>query len=393
MPNKSSFLEARAVTTGPLHHFFGYYDKLQWDATGRYLLSLETSFIDRSPKPTDLITIGMIDLESENEFHPLAQTRAWCWQQGTMLQWIPTVSETQIIYNDRISDRFVSIILDVKTKEKRTLPRPIYTISNDGKSALSLNFSRNAITRPGYGYNGLKDHFEDELHPADDGVYLMDLETGNHELIVSIDSVANYEPDETMSGAKHWVNHILFGPDDKRFFFLHRWKRQEGGFFTRAYTANPDGSELYLLPIEHGSHFIWYDNNRILIWAHTKEHGSKYYICTDQTDEVEVMGEGILPRNGHCTVSPDGRWILTDEYPDSDNKRPLILYNPFSETRIDIGSFFSPPELTGELRCDLHPRWSRDGNYVCIDSVHEISTIGKPSRQMYVLKVSSIVAK
>lgn len=303
-----------------------------------------------------------------------------------MLQWVPAVSDTRIIYNDRISDRFVSIILDVKTGARRTLPRPVYTISNDGKSALSLNFSRNAITRPGYGYNGLKDQFEDESHPAEDGVYLMNLETGNHELIVSIDRVANYEPDETMSDAKHWVNHILFSPDDKRFFFLHRWKRKEGGFHTRAYTANPDGSELYLLPIEHGSHFIWYDNNRILIWAHTKERGSKYYLCTDQTGEVEVMGEGILTKNGHCTVSPDGRWVLTDEYPGSDNKRPLILYNPASETRVDIGRFLSPPELTGELRCDLHPRWSRDGNYVCIDSAHE------GTRQMYVLDVSSIVS-
>jgi hypothetical protein len=27
----------RAVTSGPWHHSFGYYDKTPWDSTGRYL--------------------------------------------------------------------------------------------------------------------------------------------------------------------------------------------------------------------------------------------------------------------------------------------------------------------------------------------------------------------
>ena len=31
-------LTAKAVTKGPKHHFFGYYDKTPWDKTGRYLL-------------------------------------------------------------------------------------------------------------------------------------------------------------------------------------------------------------------------------------------------------------------------------------------------------------------------------------------------------------------
>ena len=31
---------ARALTQGPGHHFFGYYDKCPWDLSGRYLLDL-----------------------------------------------------------------------------------------------------------------------------------------------------------------------------------------------------------------------------------------------------------------------------------------------------------------------------------------------------------------
>ncbi|MBC7289368.1 MAG: hypothetical protein H5T86_15270, partial [Armatimonadetes bacterium] len=50
-----------------------------------------------------------------------------------------------------------------------------------------------------------------------------------------------------------------------------------------------------------------------------------------------------------------------------------------------IGRFFSPPELSGEIRCDLHPRWNRAGDKVCIDSAHT------GVRQMYVLDVADIV--
>lgn len=67
--------------------------------------------------------------------------------------------------------------------------------------------------------------------------------------------------------------------------------------------------------------------------------------------------------------------------------RRLILYNVQERRRVDIGRFFAPKELDGEIRCDLHPRWSRDEKWVCIDSVHE------GSRQVYVVDVSPIVGR
>ena len=56
------------------------------------------------------------------------------------------------------------------------------------------------------------------------------------------------------------------------------------------------------------------------------------------------------------------------------------------DTRIDIGEFYTMPELAGEIRCDLHPRWNRDGTKVCFDSTHE------GERQVYVIDVADIVA-
>ncbi len=37
-------IEARPITSGPKHHWFGYYDKLQFDPSARYALGMEVGF-------------------------------------------------------------------------------------------------------------------------------------------------------------------------------------------------------------------------------------------------------------------------------------------------------------------------------------------------------------
>ncbi|HID05742.1 MAG TPA: hypothetical protein EYP10_01195 [Armatimonadetes bacterium] len=377
----------KRVSNPPKHHFFGYYDKSPWDATGKYMLALEVDFIDHPPTPDDAVTVGIIDLEANCKFEPLAQTFAWCWQQGTMLQWLPSEPDRKIIFNVREGDRFASVIMDIHTGNKRILPRPIYALSPDGKWALSINFARLQITRPGYGYVGLPDPWHNDMHPAEDGIYLMHMDTGKTELIISLAQIANFNREPRMDGVKHWFNHLLFNPDSTRFIFLHRWHREGGGLFTRMFTADYDGKNIYCLA-DHDmvSHFDWRDSNHILAWARIHRIGDFYYLFTDRSRHYEIVGKDVLTCDGHCSYSPDGRWILTDTYPDEEHKRTLILYNPENNHRIDIGRFYSPPELSGEIRCDLHPRWNRDGTQVCIDSAHE------GHRQMYVLDVSDITS-
>ena len=139
---------AEAVTRGPRLHFFGYYDKTPWDVSGRYLLALEADFMDRRPGPDDVATVGMVDLAEGNRFVPLGETRAWNWQQGCMLQWLPG-SPDEIIFNDRDGDHFVARIVNVQTGARRTLPLPVYAVSPNGTDAVSLNFSSLYDVRPG----------------------------------------------------------------------------------------------------------------------------------------------------------------------------------------------------------------------------------------------------
>ena len=115
----------RVITKGPRHHWFGYYDKLQFDPTSRYVLGMEVAFEHRSPRSDDVIKIGMVDLEDGDRWIELGESSAWNWQQGCMLQWLPG-SASEIIWNDRQDGQFVSRILDVKSVKGRTIPSPIY---------------------------------------------------------------------------------------------------------------------------------------------------------------------------------------------------------------------------------------------------------------------------
>jgi hypothetical protein len=386
MPTSVHPVPARRVTQPPLHHYFGYYDKTPWSADGSRLLAMQVPFMDRALTGRETAILGRIDVADSRAFHPFDQTLAWCWQQGCMLQWLGSDPARKVIYNRLDGDRFVSVIRDVETGATRVLPRPVYCVSRDGRQALSLNFARLAVTRPGYGYPALADPWSDRAHPDDDGIYHVDLESGESRLLISLAQAAAVEPATGPGDAKSWFNHLEFNPGGTRFSFLHRWRVARGGWTTRLLTANVDGSGLYLLnDVPMTSHYDWRNDRQILAWATRPGTGTSYVLMDDQSPRHEVWGGDIFHTDGHCSFSPDRRWVLTDTYPNKEHHRTLILYRPESNHRVDIGSFYSVPMGVSELRCDLHPRWSPDGRQVCIDSTHE------GTRQMYVLDVEPVV--
>lgn len=382
-PKKGDTSAAVAVTSGPLHHFFGYYDITPWDRSGRYLLANEIGFVDRQPKPGEALTVGMVDLKTKS-YRAFDTTPAWCWQMGTRLQWLGSAPDREVVYNSVKDDRYIAVIRDVHTGKARTLPRPIYALSPDGAQAVTLDFERLNRLRPGYGYCALPERNADNPAPEDMGVYHMNMTTGANKLIIPISWAAQNQPDERFKpGKHHWFNHLLFNPSGTRFLFLHRWQKDGGGWWTRMYAAKADGSERQMV-FDDGmvSHFDWQDDDSVLAWANTKERGQFFYVAHLRTGERTVVGEKILVKDGHCSYSPNRKWILNDTYPDRDRLQWLMLYDPFSSRRIELGQFYLDPKITGPYRCDLHPRWNRDGTQVCIDSAHE------GHRQIYVVDVA-----
>lgn len=378
----------RAITRGPRFHWFGYYDKLQFDPASRYALGNEVDFEHRSPKAGDVIRVGMVDLEDNDRWIELGESRAWNWQQGCMLQWLPD-SRNEVIWNDREGDRFVCHILNVRTRKKRTLPAPVYAIGPKGHWAVTADFRRLNDTRPGYGYAGLPDPNQSVAAPEDSGIWRVDLATGQRKLLLPVaDAVKIPNPHGDWTGAKHWFNHLLVSPDGSRFIFLHRWRGVKEGrsFATRMFTADKDGKNLYVLdPYGKTSHFIWRDPRKILAWAWQPSHGNRFYLFEDRTKNVEVIGPDVMTVNGHCTYLPGDRWILNDTYPDKQRNQSVYLYEVATGRRVPLGSFHSPRAYSGEWRCDTHPRFSPDGRKVVIDSPH-----GGNGRQMYLIDIGEI---
>jgi hypothetical protein len=381
------FVPIRPITSGR-HHFFGYYDKFAVNASGRYHLALEAQFIDRQPTRDDVVAIGMVDMQDGDRWVPLAETSAWSWQQGTMLQWLPSEPETTIIYNTREDDRFFAVIHNIVTGEKRRLSREIYAICQD--YAISSNFARLHFTRPGYGYaDGAANSLPAE-HPDDDGIYRIDLKTGASELIISMQRLFEIDTVDNMRVGPHWVQHLTISPQGSNFVFLNRCLFDpKVRFNDRFYRSSPDGRELRLVHDNvYFSHFGYFDERHLVAYARSPGTSRDEYAIYDlESPAFTPIGQDVFNSDGHCSFSPDRKWMMTDTYPDAEQNRTLILFEMATGRRINIGRFYSPPELKGEIRCDLHPRWSRDGKSVSIDSAHT------GERQVYVLDVSEIVGR
>jgi hypothetical protein len=402
---KAHDLPVRAITTGPKYHWFGYYDKLQFNKSNTKVLGMQVDFEMRSPTRDDVIKMGVIDLNNGDKWTEIGESRSWGWQQGCMLQWVPG-SETKVIWNDRRGDQFVSILKDIATGEERIISKAIYALSRDGKSAVGTDFARIQNYRKGYGYPGGVDPYKDQNAPKNAGIYKIDLKSGKSKLIISYDEISKIPNNgEDISRKWHYFNHLLISPDSKRFIFLNRYRdalipdevlnnpteynKIRGRYTTRMFTASMKGGGIYLLdPSGRTSHFIWKDANHITAWTKPIGMENGFYEFEDQSSKIRRVGEGVMKVNGHNTFLPgtNQEWIVNDTYPQGEAREQMpYLYHEKTNKRIDLGRFHEPKAYNGEWRCDTHPRSSNDGKLICIDSTH-----GGNGRQMYIIDISSL---
>lgn len=362
-------------------YFYGYYDKSPWDTEDRFLLALRVRQAWRSVAPKEPGTVCLIDTANGNALLEIGTTRSWNVQQGCMAQWLGPDCKSHIIYNDYRSGGYCAVLFDVEhMREEKVLPLPVYDVAKDGSFALSLDFNRLHRLRPGYGYSNLPDRTKGLLCPDECCIWKMDIPSGAVTELFKYTDFAAFEPDETMKGAEHKVNHLMISPNGKRFMVLHRWF-QKGRKHTRLVTVNVDGTGMYNLSDDvFVSHCYWKNDREILSFLRKKATGDHYYLMTDQTQEYRLLWPE-LNTDGHCSYSPDGEMIVTDTYPNRKRIASVYLCSEQSDAAQRIARVFSPFKYDNDCRCDLHPRWNRAGNRICIDSVHG----GK--RGLYVIPV------
>ena len=376
----------RALTAPPGNHFYGYFNMSPWNRSMTHHLALETTFHDRRPAATDSAVVGLVAMES-GEFTPYARTAAFNFQQGSMLRWIDVGQGEEFTYNDWDDGTLVARATEPIARRTRTLGGAIEAISPTAPLAISLNYARIARCRPVVGYATADTERAEEPYPADDGLFALDLRTGERRLLLSIAEVIRALPaDETRVGPAYF-HHIFFNPNGSRLVFFCRIVRPEG-WYTSLWSLKPDGSDLACL-IDYRatiSHLDWWDDRRLVVSTDLLDGRMQFVTFTVGADDFRPFGGGQLPRDGHLCFAPDRRWAVYDIQPRGAVRlNELYLFHPESGKRFALGQFYAAPEYTGDIRCDLHPRWSPDGTLVSFDSVHT------GSRQIHIADVSAIV--
>jgi len=390
----------------PIYHGFFFYncshqELFQFDPSGRYMLALRIFIEGRKVQPNDKGEVGYFDLQKNNKWTKIGETTAWNWQQGTRLQWIPGSSE-EIIWNDRSADggKLVSRIYNIRTKKTRTLPVTVYTISPDGKTALTINFER--IVHGGCKYVGIEDRYKDQWAPSEIGIWKMDMETEKVELVKSVrEMAAHMYPDGFPEDTVNRTLYIFregFNPSGNRFiaFVKDAYNEQPGrtSARTEGFTMNLDGSDVKYFYREPSHHF-WLNDTEIMDNGfHTDPVTGKtvrgYFRFADD-GSGQAKEKYFDAPNGHITLHKNGEWILTDTY-NIDGYIHLYMYHipsrkfvPLGKLAYKLGGYLYPYN-PGILRVDLHPRFTPDGKKVCIDSTHEGF-----GRQLYLIDISPII--
>ena len=361
----------------PIHeYFFGYYDKSPWDATMRYMICMRAKDTWSAPDPLGTADILLIDTKEGNKVKQIATTHTWNVQQGCMAQWLGPDFKSRILYNDMRDGKFCSVVFNVEIKEERVLPIPCYTVSSDGKTALSLDFSRLHSLRLGYGYAELPEVTKGVALPNTTAVWRMDIETGEVTELLKYTDFVNFLPRLEMQeeGSVHKVNHLMFSPNGKRFMVLYRWFCGQRKY-TRLVTCNVDGSNMYVLSDDDMvSHCYWKNDNEIIAFERKKEFGPGYYLMKDKTQEWQHLW-GQLSNDGHPSYCPtDNNLVVIDSYPNRARVADLKLLrdtDPEGKDMKVIAKVFAPFKYDNDTRCDLHPRWRQDGKAICFDSVFE----------------------
>jgi hypothetical protein len=370
------------VTPGGTGYIHRYYDSSPFSPSGRYFAVTRLPFEDRLPKPGDVAEIAVVDLET-GELRTVAETRGWDVQLGAQLQW--GADDRTLLYNDLETRDWMphGVRLDPQTGEHRRLAGTVYSVSPDGRWTASPCLRRMAVTQRGYGVVVPRDHIpEYRGAPAEDGIWITDLASGDTRLLVSLAQIVDavQPPLEAARRRGDFFGfHVKWNPQGTRLMLALRWlprswlpwkrKRRHGA--KHVITMDADGHDVRLAvsPARwgRGHHPNWCpDGEHVLMNLDTQGTGLRFARVSRDGSTCETLVPGA-PGSGHPTLHPDGRHLLTDAYVDEplafgDGTAPLRMVNVATGHETQLARIRIQPlaeKATGALRVDPHPAWDR----------------------------------
>lgn len=418
--NFSEYIKPVFKTDDNSSNWFGYYnyDPLNHDQTK--MLSNRLLVDGIAPQKGVSIELGYYDIPSGN-WHHIGESDSWNWQQGAMMQWLPGEgNEKKVIYNCSCDGHLAAKIYDIATGKSKDIDWCIYGITPDGKKSISLNMERSYWCRA-YHYESVVNPKYDCRIAEDDGIFEIDLEKNTRKRIISIQDIIETDPRPDFPSLKHWVEHIMINKTGTKFCFLHRFSPEFNVnlYQTRLFIADIDGRNLQVISDwdkVDWSHFGWNKdsfsiysvaNNKVasaykdLGQSSTKrvtpkqlvfkmlvkvakmmpaairkklKGGKSYYQYYEMDAEgrfflKELFNQSFFDIDGHPSFTEDGRYMITDSYPDDKQFQRLIVFDIETKKGIVIAQLYANYHKTPSS-CDLHPKLCRNNQYLVVDTAY-----------------------
>ena len=415
----NNFTELVASTPNNFDHTVGYHDIRPFNQFNDNLLVLHRYPLNNLGFLADKVNTDICLWDYHNsKIDKIDTSGAWSWEQGSRLQWL---NEKEIIYNKIDDGKLVSCIYNIQERKKKNLINPIYSISKKTKKFLTVNYSRLWHLWKSYGYHVINEKIDYEESPKDDGVFLCDFDN-NKKLILSIRDAVELCGLQNIKNTSFFLCFPTFSPEGDKFVSLLRFFLKNGVLISYFICTYIDGSKKQLLASEKVSHFEWINNEKIVVWCRNlsphfqklrfNSFLEKYFVTylkkvvnklkpslkakmlsthyhlidLKNPNKITKLDEKILTEDGHPQISEDGKYLITDTYPNKAGYQKLMLYDLEKNKTHDVGEFRISENLTNNsLKCDLHPRWNHKGNLISIDSSHE------GSRQSYIINVEKLI--
>lgn len=358
-------------------YFFGFHDISPFSSDEKKVLANKPKVFLNMPSPEDELEVGYFNFEGAEgkigEFVSLTKSKAWNHHKGCRLQWL---SDSEFIFNTSFQKVICSEIYNIKTGKSQRIDYPIDTIHKQTRKATSFSYERLENLMPGYGYPFKDNSYLSENVSHKTGVFLVDLDKNQQQLLVSLKDLVDEIGDENLEIYRHYVTHSEFSHDGRYISFLHRWVGDDVmKRWSRLVIYDLENKSFFALPTTGMvSHYVWNNKNQIVAYCSVNNQDGHVIFNIPDVNTYKIIAQDKLNSDGHQSFITDEIFI-TDTYPDKYRTAKIYKVNSITNDVSIVASVYSPKKYQSKLpynhiACDLHPRVSPTGRYVCFDTVY-----------------------
>ena len=340
-------------TVGEKHNdiFLGYYDICNFSFDEKKIL------FHQKPHNEKYVNISIYDMEKKiSKKYDISY--AWSWQLGCRIKWI---SDKEFIFNTLDDQNYlVSKSINYENNSEKFYPFSFFSISNNCKYAINLNFNKLEKNRPGYGYLFSQKNFNDN----DNYIFIWNIESKKIEHLFDQNFFKNYM---NKVFDDFYFNHASWSPNNTDFiiYLIDKFSRKNKILFFKKFENLEIINEIDMI-----SHHEWINNDEIFFYGIIDKVKS-FFTFNLITKKFKKINFEFSNDDGH-PHSSDGNLFVIDSYPNKFQERLLYTFDLKLNQSSFIGSAYNNFYLTNEKKCDFHPKISKNNKIILLDTSHNI---------------------